>query len=235
MIINPLVKLTYQPPDQTWAKLERLDSKATYDFLVNPQTIQRKYTAAFNKLAVLGTSQPQLSYVNSESILTIPEVLFWTPNNSGDISDTLSALATMTKPLGLVPPLLKLTWGFLREPRLYLESLDITETQWRSGKVTQATGSMSFLIAPEAVTTKTTSEGTKTLLSTKEQEDYRKLVSDRFKKDPALALSLGVSKGSTVEVQDNGSVVTESPQGTFSSIGSLKSILGSVKPGHENL
>lgn len=236
-IINPNVKLNYLPVADVWAKLERLDKIATYNFLVNPTSIRKDHRSNFNKLQVLKTGQPQLVYTGSESVLSVPEVLFYTNHNSGDLATTLTNISNMTKPGVGDPPLLTLSWGNVIEARLYLESFGVTETQWRSGKVTMAVGSMAFLLVPEVIVKppETLLDKILTKLSPKEQDQNLKKVLEKANADPKWAKEMGIVKGVIVNVTEQGKVILKNPQGVIKQLGGLKDVLGSVKSSLSNL
>lgn len=134
-----------------WAKLETLDATGSYDFLVNPDTVQWAYTGEYGKLPVLKTKQPLLQYKYSTATLSLPNVRFYTPGNTKGLKTVLDTLASFTFPKspGSDPPILKFTYGGLIVPRVMLASLKWTEKQWRSGVCTQADGVIELLISPE--------------------------------------------------------------------------------------
>ncbi len=150
MMYNPEVKLQNLSVSPTWAVLESIDKRLRFDFILNPEKVQWNHTANTNELAVLRTSQPLQNFTNSRSTLSLPSVKLWTANNSGSLTRLLSDLKAMTKPnLSGELPVLSLTWGSLKETRVYLTSLEVTEQQWRSGEPTNAECSLSFSLAPE--------------------------------------------------------------------------------------
>ncbi len=150
MIYNPEVKLQSLPVSTTWAVLESLDKRLRFDFILNPEKVQWNHSALTNELAVLRTSQPLQNFTSSKSTLSLPSVKLWTANNSGSLTRILADLKAMTKPsLNGELPILSLTWGSLKETRVYLTSLEVSEQQWRSGEPTNAECNLSFSLAPE--------------------------------------------------------------------------------------
>lgn len=152
-IINPNIKKSALEIAPSWAKLSSDDGKNVYNFLVNPESIRWQHSIATNSLATHRSAQPETNYQYSTSVLTIPRFYLWTVGNSCTIKNEIAELKAMTKPtiLGGKPPILTLTWGELRESRLWLASVEIEEKQWRSGQPTEAEGSMSFIYAPLAI------------------------------------------------------------------------------------
>ena len=148
---NPNVKLGVLAVNPTWATLKTVDDKLSFDFILNPESVQWTHSATVNELSVLRSKQPLVNYQASKSVLTLPNIKLWTVNNSGSLKEPIDTLRQMTKPLAStgVLPVLALTWGSLSQPRLHLVSVDITETQWRSGVATKAIANMTFVIAPE--------------------------------------------------------------------------------------
>lgn len=247
MIINPNVGLATLGVAPVWASLSRLDGKGSYSFLVNPEEIAWTHQAEFSSLPVLNTGQPLTKYKTSGTALSIPKVWFWTPGNAGDLTATLASLKAMTKPPapGLDPPLLKLTWGHLTEPRLYLRKLEVKEKQWRSGKVSSAEGSMDLLISPVApkpqvVTTPPSTQAAKpsnVKLTDRERSDYQAKVEAKLRTDKNLAKKLGVNINDLQRLQVglDGSVSVSQTDGKLRNIGTISTILGTIKPGHKGM
>lgn len=252
-IINPGVRLNSLNVSQVWAKLERIDGKGSYNFLVNPEEIAWSHQAEFNTLPVLYTAQPLVSYKSSSSGLSIPRVLFWTKAHSGDLTDTLSALKAMTRPPapGQQPPMLKLTWGDLVAARLYIKAFSYREKQWRSGRVTQAEGNMEFLLSPEPAkaqysaapqAAKVSSNAAKPLakptgLTDREREEYKAKVVARLKADQNLVKKFGIKDIGSVVVREDGQMIALLNTGFNQLFGSVSDVLGfdQVKRGHREL
>lgn len=223
MIINPSVKLNNLDVSQVWAKLERVDGKGSYNFLVNPEEVVWSHQADFSTLPVLYTAQPLVRYKSSVSSLSLPKVLFWTPAHSGDLTAILVSLKAMTKPPqpGQELPILKLTWGNLVEPRLHLKSFSYREKQWRSGRVTSAEGNMEFLLAPEPskaqyskvpvaknkpASSSSTSASQPTKLTDREREEYKAKILTKLASDKALKVKYNYKTIKEVTVDADGMV-----------------------------
>lgn len=242
MILNPNVNLPALGIAPVWASLSRLDGKGGYDFLVNPEEIAWVHQAEFSSLPVLNTAQPLTKHKTSGTALSIPKVWFWTPGSAGDLTVTLASLKAMTKPTttSQALPILKLTWGHLTEPRLYLRKLEVREKQWRSGKVSSAEGSMEFLIAPlapKAQVTVTPTSGKAIKLTDRERSDYQAKVEAKLKIDKNLAKKLNVSAKDLQRIQVglDGAVSISQTDGKLRKIGAVSSILDTVKPGHKGM
>ena len=258
-IINPGVRLNSLNVSQVWAKLERIDGKGSYNFLVNPEEIAWSHQAEFSSLPVLYTAQPLVSYKSSSSSLSLPKVLFWTKAHSGDLTDTLSALKAMTRPPapGQQLPILKLTWGDLVAARLYLKAFSYREKQWRSGRVTQAEGNMEFLLSPEPakaqysavpqaakVSSSSSSSSSAaaasakpTKLTDRERQEYRVKVVAKLKADQNLVRKFGIKDIGSVTVREDGQMIALLNTGFNQLFGSVSDVLGfdQIKPSHREL
>ena len=254
-IINPGVRLNSLDVSQVWAKLERIDGKGSYNFLVNPEEIAWSHQAEFSSLPVLYTAQPLVSYKSSSSSLSLPKVLFWTKAHSGDLTDTLSALKAMTRPPapGQQLPILKLTWGDLVAARLYLKAFSYREKQWRSGRVTQAEGNMEFLLSPEPAKTQysavpqaakvissssaAAASAKPTKLTDRERQEYRVKVVAKLKADQNLVKKFGIKDLGSVLVREDGQMIALLNTGFNQLFGSVSDVLGfdQIKPSHREL
>lgn len=208
-ILNPNVKTTQLPEGITWASLKAVTRDLKYDFLVNPEEVTWNHQAVYKDLPVLYTGQPLVSYQNSQSGLSMPKVYLWTPGNSGSLKASIDILKAMTKPtLGEdTPPVLSLSWGDLKEPRVYLKSFNLREQQWRQGTVTQATAALEFILAPTPPAVQKTEVALK--LSSREQQDYVKKILDTLKKDKNRAKSLGIDPKKALKIGSDGTVFYE--------------------------
>lgn len=150
-MINPTSqKLPLLTPNRYWAALTRLDSKGSYEFLINPEELQESHKGEYALLPVLNTAQPHLKAKYSAKSFKIPRVLFWTTGNSRDLSGILKTIADMVHcpTAGTDSPLVSFRFGEIFYPRLYLKEFNIVSRHWRQGKITGAEGSMDFLIVP---------------------------------------------------------------------------------------
>lgn len=148
---NPKTKLPPVVPGVTFATLTRLDGKGVYEFLVNPSTITTTYSATFNEIPILKTSLARLNYNSSSTVVSIPEVKFYTKGNRSDLTKVLEGLKAMTRPTaeGLWLPACRFTWGSEVYNVCYLSEFPLTVTQRIGGKPTEANGSMTLVIAQE--------------------------------------------------------------------------------------
>lgn len=147
------VWLTLTPidtPNQTSNKQKPTSNSLV--FIVNPDEENWSFKADFAKLAVLNTQQPLVKYKTSETSLRLPKVRLYSPDNSKNLQPIIDSLASFTRPpkAGEEPPILKVEYGELSLPRVYLESCDVKVTARIGGAVAMAEASLSFVLAPEA-------------------------------------------------------------------------------------
>lgn len=189
---KPATNKTAQPPktnlvtgDTTKgganAVLKRLDGKASFTFEIPPQQLRWSYKNTFNALAVLRTAQPLVNYQYSEGALGLSTCYFW--------EQDISALKDLMHPEGEEPPICSFMWGDIVLPRVYVSSLDITETS-RTDKSLEAEGAISFVFAPEPKPPEKVAEP-KVELTNREIDALQKVVAEEAKKKPDLAKKLG--------------------------------------------
>ncbi len=198
-------------------------NRVSYEFRVNPETVEIDNVASVKKLAVLGTAQPLLAYQHSETVVKLPTVRFWSPGSNLDISKDLMMLTEWTKPVESTwePPKLSFKFGDLTYEPVLLVSFKYTVTQMRSGKPVEAEGSMELAIAPDEPVAQEAPDGTK--LSERERTEYARQITDTLRNS--------LPAGATVSVSERGMAQYEL-NGVNTSIGSIWSILGSaVRPG----
>lgn len=158
-------------------------------FLVNPDEEAWSFKSEFSKAAVLNTAQPLVTPKSSETTFSLPKVRLYTPDNAKNIQPLIDGLRAFTQPTkaGEDPPVLKLTYGELVIPRVYLESADVTIKARLGGSATMAEASLGFILAPEPQKVKqvepppSTIKGINTVLGKKTEREqselYQKLVS----------------------------------------------------------
>ncbi|MFB2876873.1 hypothetical protein [Floridanema aerugineum] len=232
---NVVNKLAKTEASQVWGKLT--GTKTTWDFLVNPETIDWDHSGEYSKLPVLNTEQPLVKYKYSESVVAFPRVLFVTKDNNRDLDPLLKALVDLVKPVknGDSPELLKVELGEVKIARCYLKGVKITEQQWRSGKCVMASGSLEFILAPEIPKTVIESNNT-TQLTEREQASNAQKVKDAVTNNKTLATQLNVKPSDTFNVNSSGQVSVSGINGGRVNIGSLSDILGSsLRPGLKGL
>lgn len=127
-----------------WAVLKRLDGDGVYTFLINPSSFSITRTTALSTLTPLGASKPVILPQTQSYGFTLP-VLLTSPGNNRDFTDDIALLNTLSR---LSPeqtlPKLSFTWGAFTEPLCCITSFTYTVVQWRSGKPTQVTGSITI-------------------------------------------------------------------------------------------
>lgn len=132
------------------------DGKSTYNFLLDPETLNWSYQGVYSSNSVLLTSNPDNTFKSSSSSLSIPRVLFITQGMTKDISKEVQDLSDFV----LKGTELRFSFGNTQLPRVYLTRFSVTEKQWRAGRCTQAEGSLDLLISREPVKTSTVIEYT---------------------------------------------------------------------------
>lgn len=165
------------------AVLKRLDGKGTFTFEIPPQVLRWSYKSTFNALAVLKTGQPLVNYQYSDGAVSLSTCYFW----EQDIKDLVALLRPEKD--GEDPPLCSFMWGDIVLSRVFVSSLDVTETS-RTDKTLEAEGSLSLILAPEPVKPPPT-EVPKVELTNREVDALQKVVAEEAKKKPDLAKKLG--------------------------------------------
>lgn len=216
---------------EAWATLARVDGLGSYTFILNPESESWVHNSEFAKLAVANTAQPIAKYKYSESQLSYPNVKFWSPGNSRNLTPVLDILAGFTKPIkaGGEPPLLKLSYGDTTIDRLYLRNFTVKSQMKTGGSVSMAEGSLDFILAPELPKVeKAPVEDPKPVvkLTEKELDEASKLVLDLFTNDPKAAQKYSTDpKKDTYGVQADGKVLINGK-----AVGTLAEVLGDKLP-----
>jgi hypothetical protein len=130
----------------TRATLTEIGSDTTFTFLVPPQSLKFSYQQERAMQPVLQTNNPLSRWKNSTETLSLPDVRLWTPANDRDLTEPLQTLAQWTRDQ---PPVLKFQWGSIGLEKCYLISFDFDIVQIRTGRPTQATGSIKLIPAPD--------------------------------------------------------------------------------------
>lgn len=180
-ILNPTRtrNLTTVPKDPyTWAKLIPEDPKIpTYEFLINPSTIDTQISASYGENPTLGTNTQRQQYFNSSGKgFSLSEIILITPCQDKSIRPLMEGLESLTRcdPENRVfqTPVLSFFWSRRREDNLVLTAVNFTETGWRGGIPTRATGTLTFLRVPpkESATTSTTATSQTTTASLTERQ-----------------------------------------------------------------
>lgn len=223
-------KLPKVATSPTRAKLERLDGKGAYTFMLNPSLVQQDHKANFSELGVLGTAQPQVVYQNSGTTLRLPGVLITTPGQGYSLEVLIGTLQSFTVPIvpGGSPPLLKFTYGKLLVPRCYLTELSLTSSQWRSGDTVWAEANMVLLYAPETPAPQVSKE---VKLSPREQEGNLNNVKIQLSSETEQK-KWAVSPKDKLSIDEKGLVSATDSQGKTRPVGDFRDITeGKVRPG----
>jgi hypothetical protein len=219
-----LPRLQVQP---IFAVLSTFDGSVKYSFMINPEELEESHKAEFAVLPVLATAQPLIRYKSSSSSMSLPDLKFWSDTNDRDLSQVLATLRGWTKPLPTTgePALLKFLWGDLVIPRCHLGGFNYKVIQWRSGKPTQATGSMELIYAPEPPKPQKlpTDKGTK--LTDKEQQAQASKVNAALRDKPSLRKKLGIGDKDKVSVDANGDLKATDAKGKSKKVGKLSDVI----------
>lgn len=196
------------------------------DFTVNPETIEIDSTAETKELPVLGLGQPLTAYQFSQTVITVPTVKFWTPNNAYDLTEILATLESWTKPTTetLEPPKLKFMYGSLIYEPLLLTRFRRTIVQMREGKPTQANGDLQFKFAPAEPEPLNSVDGE--TLTERERQTYAGMIGELVRRGV-----IAVASDAVIAVNEKGLV--EAVVGTVrTTLGNIWSLLGNaVRPG----
>lgn len=119
------------------------DGKVTYNFLLDPETLQWSHQANYAANSVLDTNKPDVRWNSSTSTLSIPRVLFVSQGMTKDITDVIQQLTSWCA-LGAT---LRFMFASTTLERCHITRFNPVEKQWRSGKVTQAEASLELLIS----------------------------------------------------------------------------------------
>lgn len=137
--ITGLTKLTKQSSVATVT-----DGTTTVTFPLNPESLRVQVTGNVQQLPVLNTPNPVLYPQNGSKQITIPDVKFYTPGDSYDISTVLDRLSEWCTNNNIIT----LKYGGY-SIRGYITVFEYTVTQMRVGKPTKATGSISLVELPQ--------------------------------------------------------------------------------------
>lgn len=149
MIYNQrLSKLPILDVAPVWAKLTRIDTSGVYEWLLNPNVLSYTISNNISALTPLGATLPNIAPQNSGYTLSLP-LLLVTPSNNLDLSDDIAILTAFSTLKNGVLPKLSFEFGSFKIPLCCIQSLNISIIQWRSGKPTQATGSLTLLVYAE--------------------------------------------------------------------------------------
>ncbi len=186
------------------------DGKITYNFLLNPETLQWQHSADYAVVSVLDTSNPDVTWKASGSTLNIPRVLFMSQGAVEDLTDTIKQLVDWT----IAGATLKFTYGSTVVPRCHITRFTPKEQQWRNGKITQAEAELTFLISREPVVTMSTTKTASISLTDRERFNVDNQVKKAIK-NPAIASKLKVPRDALVESSADGYVTFRNAKGVF--------------------
>ena len=165
------------------ATLTQINSpEKTVVFEVPPQKVVRSFKTEYNKLAVLKTAQPLLSYQHSGSTVTLPGLLLF----NDKVGDDLRQLEEWTKPdTSTEPPALKFEFTHLKLERCRIESAEVTEDMWVGGnQPTRAEVTLTLILDPIPPEPKKVEVNTDVKLSPLEKEKYLAQILTKVKANP---------------------------------------------------
>lgn len=139
--------LATKPTGETGATLS--DGSKTYSFLIDPQTISWNSQADYSNNSVLLSEKPDVTWRYSSSTLSIPSVLFASQGMTKDVSENIKQLTEWCT----TGATLKFAFGSTLVPRCHITRFSFVEKQWRSGKCTQAEGTLDLVISREPLAT----------------------------------------------------------------------------------
>ena len=197
-----------KPVGQTAANLT--DGKLSYGFLLAPETLQWSHSADYATVSVLGANDPDINWRSSTSSLSIPRLLFVSQGMTEDISESIQQLTAWCR----IGATLKFTLGSTAIARCHISRFNPKETQWRSGKCTQAEASLDLIISRVS---QVASEPTVTKVggyTPRERENTNKAVLDALK-NPAKAKKLKAGSGTQVSTAEDGYVTLRDLKGVL--------------------
>lgn len=213
-MLNPDIKLISLSEGKVWATLEIVNNFNTggkakkYSFLINPSKVQISHDVKFSSLDILQANYQQHLPLSRATTITYPDVLIVGQSLMQDMTPIISGLETLTMfDKDGNYPLLKLAYGSTVYPTVYLQSFPYEILKRTSGRVSYATGSLSFLVDIAEPTANKENEATK-LLSIAEKNQLVKQIRDKFNKDRKLAEKFGIAKDTVLSVNDDGVITT---------------------------
>jgi hypothetical protein len=151
----------------------------------NPQEITRSLKATYGTQNGLLTTAGIVQYGHSDrSPIKLSGLLIDTQCKDYDATPYLDQLEGMTKPgLNTYPPVLAIVWGGRVIQPVVLTNLQITETAWANGLVSQASTEMEFQYLPPISYRSNNDEKRLDQLTEREVEKAKKLAAEKIDKE----------------------------------------------------
>jgi hypothetical protein len=151
----------------------------------NPQEITRSLTAQYGAQNGLLTTAGIVQYGFSErSPIKLSGLLIDTQCKDYDATPYLDQLEKMTVPsLNTYPPVLAIVWGERVIQPVVLTSLQITETAWSAGLVSQAKTELEFRYLPPISYRSNNEQSRLDQLTDREVEKAKKLAAEKIDKE----------------------------------------------------
>lgn len=197
MVRNFILNQTpLKPKTPVFATLS--DSKKAVEFVYDVKP-DFSHNAKLSSLNVLGTDNPDVKYLSTETRLSIPRLLFVTPGANKDMSEIINQIKDWVNR----GQLLTFTNGETLLQRCYINTFNYRIKQTRAGKPTDVEANITFRIERlSSVTQETISKK----ITTREQIKIRDIIEEARKK-AINRVRLGIQNDSdTVRVDDQGRV-----------------------------
>lgn len=195
-------------------------SDSAITLYTNPQEITRSLTANYGVQNGLLTSAGIVQYGYSErSPIKLSGLLIDTQCKDYDATPYLDQLEVMTKAtLNSYPPVLAIVWGGRVIQPVVLTNLQITETAWANGLVSQATTEMEFRYLPPISYRSNNTQSRLDQLTEREVEKAKKMAAKKIDDEAKKA-----KKPGTVETKtDPKSLTVDKKTGAVTKLGTDK-------------
>lgn len=160
-------------------------SDSAVTLYTNPQEITRSLKSVYGTQSGILTTAGVVQYGHSErSPIKLSGLLIDTQDKNYDATPYLDQLEAMTKPnLNTYPPVLAIVWGGRVIQPVVLVNLQITETAWANGLVSQASTELEFQYLPPISYRSNNDQKRLDQLTDREVESAKKKAAEKIDKE----------------------------------------------------
>lgn len=207
---------------KSWAKLETIDGKDSYEFLINPEQLSYSFNAELSALSIAGSNQELQRWKSSRTDFRIPDFQMFSPNNDRNLAPVIQKLIDWTRGQNGSLPLLKFSWGDYRMDRCYLSNLEYSVLRSRGGHPTYIKGSLVITPAPQTPKIRTEFV-TGDMLTDRERTDLLGRIQDALKRNKEWMKKYGIYAESKIDISPDGDLIVDT-NGKKENLGNFKPI-----------